>query len=237
MQKDFSNVSNFTDYMAKVYEFIATNYKAPLNILDIPAGNGLLSAKLKVLGHKVISADINNFHTDYVYQNIEEKLKFEDSTFDIVICLEGIEHIVNKWQLVSEFKRVLNKKGKIIISLPNIQNYYSRLTFLFTGEFFLYNIDDTIHPKGKIIDRGHVNRLSFYEIIYMFEEYNLILGDVLGDKFKKKIFFPFYLIINFFQTLYFVANKKNLKHSCHKFFRSSYLNYSRSLILIFDNKQ
>jgi len=47
-------------------------------------------------------------------------LPFADASFDIVICTEVIEHVVEVRQLVNEINRVLRKGGKLILTTPNL---------------------------------------------------------------------------------------------------------------------
>ena len=51
-QSEFSHVPNFTDYMAVAVKTVNNFFKGDLinkKILDIPAGNGLVSSELKKL--------------------------------------------------------------------------------------------------------------------------------------------------------------------------------------------
>ena len=62
--RQFSHVGNFTGYMEVVARHF-TNHGKKLKILDLPAGNGLLSAALRETGHVVTSADINRERPDF----------------------------------------------------------------------------------------------------------------------------------------------------------------------------
>ena len=62
-QSQFSHVPNFTDYMKITVQVVSDFFDKDLSnkkILDIPAGNGLVSKAFDKLGGDVISADINN---------------------------------------------------------------------------------------------------------------------------------------------------------------------------------
>lgn len=48
-----------------------------------------------------------------------EKLKFEDDEFDVIICLEVFEHLQNPYYALAEIQRVLKPNGKLILSIPN----------------------------------------------------------------------------------------------------------------------
>lgn len=46
-------------------------------------------------------------------------IPFSDKHFDVVVCLEVLEHLAKQDALISEIRRVLNEKGILIISTPN----------------------------------------------------------------------------------------------------------------------
>lgn len=46
-------------------------------------------------------------------------LPYEDSEFDVVICTDVLEHIVNYQGALRELQRVLKKDGTLIITFPN----------------------------------------------------------------------------------------------------------------------
>ena len=98
----------------------------------------MLSDKLRQDGHVVVSADIKRERSEFVYANMKDKLPFCDGDFDIVICLEGLEHLINPQFAISELCRVCRIGGRVIVSTPNVQNCYSRLHFLCKGYFYQF---------------------------------------------------------------------------------------------------
>lgn len=48
-----------------------------------------------------------------------EKIPFPNNTFDIVVCMDVIEHVENDRAAISEIHRVLKTKGKLLLSVPN----------------------------------------------------------------------------------------------------------------------
>ena len=147
----------FPGYMDRAVEYFAKQ-PAGQHILDLPAGNGKLTRVLRSQGHKVTPADINLQEEDFVYADMTKRLPFADNTFDGVICLEGVEHVLNPFLLIGELIRVSKIGGHVIVSTPNIMNMWSRLQFLMTGTFYQFHpaqLHD--YEPHEAVDRFHIS--------------------------------------------------------------------------------
>src|SRR6266852_6648514 len=107
-------------------------------LLDVPAGEGALAARLIDAGFDVRCCDLypEIFRLDGVdihSGNLDAELPFGDQSFNYVTCLEGLEHIENPQQAMREFARVLKPGGHLIVSVPNILNIEERLKWLLYG--------------------------------------------------------------------------------------------------------
>jgi SAM-dependent methyltransferase len=67
--------------------------------------------------------------------DLDERLPFADATFDAVVSLEGIEHLLLPAQCLAEFCRVLRPGGVLVITTPNVNNIQSRWHYLIAGRF------------------------------------------------------------------------------------------------------
>ncbi len=241
LERKFSHVGNFTGYMGIVSLLVQAG-KPGQRILDIPAGNGLLSRQLREAGHETVCADINRAAADYIYADLSQPLPFADAEFDTVLCLEGVEHIVDSAALIGELCRVTKSGGRIIISLPNIQNAFSRFNFLCTGCFYQFPPWASRHLKpGEMIDRGHIAPLSFLHLRYLFQHCHARLVQLEGDKWKKKWLIPFLLPFIFGGWLWMTraivrqnATPVDGGRESVRFLFSKPLMFSRSLILVFE---
>lgn len=201
--REFTHVSNYPDYMHIVAEFIETHGVKGQTVLDMPAGNGLFADTVRAFGLNVTCGDFNRHRPDYVYVDMEKKLPFDNESFDYVTCMEGIEHVINPNELVQELSRVVKKGGFVIITMPNVQCFYSRLKFLLTGVLYQFEPDFSRHPMGKPIDRGHISSLTYAQLNYLFVENNLHPEYIDGNKFKKKALFPIWIVLFIFNYLYY----------------------------------
>jgi len=162
-------------------------------VLDIPAGAGQMASALREIGHEVVPADINEHDGSYVYADMTKPLPFEDGSFDSVLCLEGIEHVLNPHQLIGELFRVCRVGGRVVISTPNVSSMYSRLQFLFTGtahQFHFTQLRD-LEP-GVMDDRFHVSPVCLGRLWYESTYWGGDVSRVSGDRIKRKILFLLY---------------------------------------------
>lgn len=100
-------------------------------ILDFGCGDGYYSRYLKKRGAEVIGVDISSGMVNLAKENAKkddleipfykmegEHLEFEDNSFDIVLTVAVLQHIINESilnHLVSEVSRVLVGGGEVII--------------------------------------------------------------------------------------------------------------------------
>jgi ubiquinone/menaquinone biosynthesis C-methylase UbiE len=82
--KDFTHVSNYPQYMKIVEQFVISNGKLGQSHLDMPAGNGLLAENLIKAGFNSVCGDFNSEKPNYIYVNMEEKLPFDDNSFNFI---------------------------------------------------------------------------------------------------------------------------------------------------------
>lgn len=240
LEKDFSHTANFTGYMEQVFRIVQSGPRAQ-RILDIPAGNGLLAARVREAGHEVLCADINREKPDYIFADLNQRLPFADSAFDTCLCLEGIEHTLNPMGLISELCRITKPGGRIVLSLPNIQNAFSRFNFLCTGYFYQFGPAMSRHlPAGMQLDCGHISSLSYIQLHYFFQHHGARLLSAHGDRWKKKWLIPFLLPFFLLGRLWVWTdlNQEPMapRAECRELLRqlrSPALLFSRSLILTF----
>lgn len=148
----------YTGYMNTVTTSLQTMGPCQ-RILDIPAGHGQFVEELRQFGHEVVPADVHKNKPDYVCANMNFPLPFQTDEFDVVTCLEGIEHVFNPINLLAELIRVTRPTGRVYLSTPNIMNYYSRLQYLLTGTFFGFCPAEIPDPDIQDLegDLGHIS--------------------------------------------------------------------------------
>jgi SAM-dependent methyltransferase len=110
-------------------------------VLDAPCGDGTLARDLGALGWRVWAADIEPVGYDdaedvrFLRLDLDESLPFADGTFDAVVSLEGIEHLLSPARCLAEFCRILRPGGQLVLTTPNVNNVQSRWHYLIAGRF------------------------------------------------------------------------------------------------------
>lgn len=105
-------------------------------ILDAGCGEGVLVEKYREKGFNIIGLDLN-YSSEHVKNGDISKMPFEDREFDLVLCLDVLEHISisDHEKATDELYRVTKTGGLIIFAIPNLSHFASRISFFFTGSF------------------------------------------------------------------------------------------------------
>ena len=106
--------------------------KLHLQVLDLGSATGGNTLYISSLGHEVTSVEYSQIGVLIqrskgipVIQADGRDLPFSESTFDIVVCLDVLEHIVEDLSVASEIYRILKPGGKFLISVPEDPNLWS----------------------------------------------------------------------------------------------------------------
>ena len=73
---------------------------------------------------------------------------FEGKRFDLILCLDVLEHMVDPWKFLLRVQRALAPGGKLIISVPNIRCARVLWPLLMRGEWH--------YADDGILDRTHL---------------------------------------------------------------------------------
>lgn len=67
---------------------------------------------------------------DYVFNLDDGQLPLKDNSYDIVVCLETLEHVLYPEKVMKELLRVGKKDAIFILSMPNEFNIWLRMHYL-----------------------------------------------------------------------------------------------------------
>lgn len=88
---------------------------------------------------------------DFIIADIEKEFpkQLQQNYFDVIICADVLEHLVDPWTVIDKLTKLLKPNGKFIISLPNIREFNTILTIFLKGDF-------RYTPEGGIMDKTHL---------------------------------------------------------------------------------
>lgn len=133
-------------------------------MLDVGCHSGKFTHELskKTPKTKIYGIDISKEAINYAkksYKNISfkvaeaKKLPFKNASFDLVTCLEVMEHIEKPNLVLKEIKRVIEDNGKIIILVPSENLLFKLIWFLW------------IHfGPGNVWNHTHINQFTNFSL-------------------------------------------------------------------------
>jgi methionine biosynthesis protein MetW len=112
----------------------------PRAILDVGCGSGYLAYLLKEHNSNITIHGLD-VSTEALKQakSLDKKYKLdinrdnfpeEESNFDLVVCSEVLEHLIDVRHCLTEICRVLNHRGKLIVTVPNFSFWRFRIDAL-----------------------------------------------------------------------------------------------------------
>lgn len=108
------------DARLAVQNILKETKKEKISVLDAGAGDCFVKPWFK--GHEYVGIDIADFGSNLL-GNVEN-LAFKDNSFDFVLCLEVLEHVLNPGRALLEMRRVLKDEGFAVFSTPLLSAGY-----------------------------------------------------------------------------------------------------------------
>jgi len=129
----------------------------------------------------------------FYYANIE-KSPFKDSSFDMVICTDVLEHVENPDALLSECYRVLKKNGKLILSIPF--NFFLHGAPNDFRRYTIYGLERILKEKGFVLKEYCITGDIFYTILIHLITYFYFSYIKATNRIKRYICAIFHLCLN-----------------------------------------
>lgn len=137
-------------------------------ILDAPCGAGSLSLALNNSGFDCCGADVDGKAEHWLGDHfrlvdLNGPLPWPDASFSLVLSVEGIEHLENRFVFLREAYRVLRAGGHLLLTTPNIVSLRSRVRYLGSG--FFHRDPRPLSESGRHL-LHHIGLLSFPDLRY-----------------------------------------------------------------------
>lgn len=100
-------------------------------VLDVGCGNGAYTLEIAKRAARTVGIDLEAAHLAEFAERAAgaadvsmaraagERLPFADQRFDVVFCIETLEHVSDERETLGEIRRVLRPKGHVVLAVPN----------------------------------------------------------------------------------------------------------------------
>jgi 2-polyprenyl-3-methyl-5-hydroxy-6-metoxy-1,4-benzoquinol methylase len=94
-----------------------------------------------------------------INESVETAVHGIEESFDLVICADVLEHLVDPWSVVAALARRVADDGLLVVSIPNIRHYRALWRIAF-GAGFRYEKEGTFDATHlRFFDRAGVERM------------------------------------------------------------------------------
>jgi 2-polyprenyl-6-hydroxyphenyl methylase/3-demethylubiquinone-9 3-methyltransferase len=153
----------------KIKEYFIDKEKHQIKILDIGCGGGIASMPFARLGFEVTGIDAGKENIEeatnyakakrldikFFHETAEDHVKL-NIKYDVIICLEMVEHVANLVLLLNSLQQMLNKDGIIIISTIN-KTFKAKCLAIWLAENVLGMIPKNTHNFDKFVKPSEIS--------------------------------------------------------------------------------
>lgn len=186
-------------------------------VLEIGCGSGATLAWLKAngvvdhttgieLAEHMASSARNN--VDRLISGNAEELLDENAPgalYDLVLCLDVLEHLVDPWKMIRKIGHVLKPGGLVVCSIPNVRHFSVLLPLLLKGQW--------AYKEAGILDRTHLRFFTKSTAAKLIEEGGLALKEIksnihVGSKSDLLRMLSLGLLADFLSVQYLISAQK-----------------------------
>ncbi|WP_392566902.1 bifunctional 2-polyprenyl-6-hydroxyphenol methylase/3-demethylubiquinol 3-O-methyltransferase UbiG [Utexia brackfieldae] len=165
------------------------------SVLDVGCGGGILTESLAKLGATTTAIDMaelslniakthaqaQHLTIDYRLESIEQHLAQTSQRYDVITCMEMLEHVPDPHSIIDSCAKLLKPQGKLFLSTIN-RNHKSRLMLIIGAEYIARIVPKGTHDFNKFIRpselMGWIEQAGLATQAFIGMEYHL-----LGNKF------------------------------------------------------
>ena len=154
-------------------DFLETYIQEGDKVLDVGCGGGILSHSMALRGATVTGIDLGeeniaaakihaektNQTIDFQCISVEELAKTHAGQFDVVTCMEMLEHVPNPQSIINACFELLKPNGVLVLSTIN-RNAKAYLFAIIGAEYVLKLLDKGTHDYNKFITPAELDRFA-----------------------------------------------------------------------------
>lgn len=180
-------------------------------ILDVGCGMGGPMRCLEKAGFQVFGIDKYRKAVEFCRKRnlvakcgLAEKIPFPESSFDVIIALELLEHLNKPPKAIEEFARVLKPNGLLIVSVPAFNFFWNALDEM-SRHFKRYTasiLKKEINPVFEPLKVSYIFFSAFFPMLvlrFFRKSFKEKKGELFKDEFPDKLKFFEALILVLFR--------------------------------------
>ena len=164
-----------------VYQLAKDNFEATQPVLELGAGSGALSLRMRDGGFSVVPVDLdgNDWCLDIPLtvanlneEDWQEKIP-SGKRYHQIVAIEVIEHLENPSKFFRDIASLLDDDGCLILSTPNVCSFHSAYAAFKRGELVLFSPEDCITS-------GHISILPWWLLKHLAARESLVITRCVG---------------------------------------------------------
>ncbi|MFH1425106.1 MAG: methyltransferase domain-containing protein [archaeon] len=142
--------------------------KKRYKMIDIGAGKRYIK-KFLPKNIEYNSLDFQGEH-DILFNLDSGKLPIKSESYDIILCLETLEHTLHPMRIMKEIVRIAKPRAIFLLSMPNDYNFYCRFNFLLAKKTLVQE------PFQTVEKNLHIHTPRSRDILEFFSQYVKVVG-------------------------------------------------------------
>ena len=156
-------------------------------VLDVGTGGGILAESLAVAKAQVLGIDLSvsaiqvaqqhaqqmQLPIDYQCRSLESLLGDAQQSFDIICCVEVLEHVQDPQQMMQQLAQLLKPSGSLFVSTLN-RNIKSWFLSILVAEKLLGWLPEGTHNHGNYIKPSELAAMARHNRLNLLDSMGII---------------------------------------------------------------